>query len=123
MGKRGESVNTTHQTKKLDIDDLMYYRDRFDVPLTDKQVQNIEYYKPDQNSPEIKYIKERRLQLGGFIPERTTYAKPIKAPPINIFDNMKESTGKKEMSGARARETRCRIYQNRRRDRGDRARI
>ena len=98
MGKSGESVNTTHQTKKLDIDDLMYYRDRFDVPLTDKQVQNIEYYKPDQNSAEIKYIKERRLQLGGFIPERTTFAKPIKAPPKNIFDNMKEPTGKKEMS-------------------------
>ena len=98
MGKSGESVNTTHQTKKLDIDDLMYYRDRFDVPLTDDQVKNIEYYKPDVNSPELKYIKERRLQLGGFIPERTTYAKPIKAPPKNIFDNMKESTGKKEMS-------------------------
>ena len=98
MGKSGESVNTTHQTKKLDVDDLMYYRDRFDVPLTDKQVKNIEYYKPDQNSPEIKYIKERRIQLGGFIPERTSYAKPIKAPPKNIFDNMTESTGKKEMS-------------------------
>jgi len=56
MGKSGESVNTTHQTKKLDVDDLMYYRDRFDVPLTDQQVKNIEYYKPDQNSPEIKYI-------------------------------------------------------------------
>tara|TARA_B100001057_G_scaffold270071_1_gene270260 strand:+ start:3511 stop:6582 length:3072 start_codon:yes stop_codon:yes gene_type:complete len=98
MGKSGESVNTTHQTKKLDIDDLMYYRDRFDVPLTDDQVRNIEYYKPDVNSPEIKYIKEKRLQLGGFIPERTTYAKPIKTPPKNIFDNMKESTGKKEMS-------------------------
>jgi len=98
MGKSGESVNTTHQTKKLDVDDLLYYRDRFDVPLTDNQVRNIEYYKPDQNSPEIKYIKERRLQLGGFIPERTSFSKPIKAPPKNIFDNMKESTGKKEMS-------------------------
>ena len=98
MGKSGESVNTTHQTKKLDVDDLMYYRDRFDVPLTDQQVKNIEYYKPDQNSPEIKYIKERRLLLGGFIPERTTYAKSIKAPPKDIFDNMKVSTGKKEMS-------------------------
>ena len=98
MGKSGESVNTTHQTKKLDIDDLMYYRDRFDVPLTDDQVKNIEYYKPDTSSAEIKYLKERRLQLGGFIPERTTYAKSIKAPPKNIFDNMKESTGKKEMS-------------------------
>ena len=96
MGKSGESVNTTHQTKKLDVDDLMYYRDRFDVPLTDQQVKNIEYYKPDQNSPEIKYIKERRLQLGGFIPERTTYAKPIKAPAKDIFDNMKVSTGKKK---------------------------
>ncbi len=98
MGKSGESVNTTHQTKKLDVDDLMYYRDRFDVPLTDQQVKNIEYYRPNQNSPEIKYIKERRLQLGGFIPERTTYAKPIKAPAKDIFDNMKVSTGKKEMS-------------------------
>ena len=98
MGKSGESVNTTHQTKKLDIDDLMYYRDRFDVPLTDKQVKNIEYYKPEKNSPEIKYIKEKRLKLGGYIPERTTYAKPIKAPPKDIFDNMKVSTGSKEMS-------------------------
>ncbi len=98
MGKSGESVNTTHQTKKLDIDDLMYYRDRFDVPLTDEQVKNIEYYKPSEDSPEIKYIKQKRLQLGGFIPERTTYAKPIKTPPKNIFDNMKESTGTKEMS-------------------------
>ena len=98
MGKSGESVNTTHQTKKLDIDDLMYYRDRFDVPLTDAQVKNIEYYKPDQNSPEIKYIKERRLRLGGFIPERSSFAKSIKAPPKNIFDNMKITTGEKEMS-------------------------
>ena len=98
MGKSGESVNTTHQTKKLDIDDLMYYRDRFDVPLSDNQVKNIEYYKPNEKSDEIKYLKERRLKLGGFIPERTTYAKSIKAPPKNIFDNMKESTGKKEMS-------------------------
>src|SRR5210317_142221 len=98
MVKTGESVNTTHQTKKLDIDDLMYYRDRFDVPLTDEQVKNIEYYKPDENSPEIKYIKKRRLDLGGYIPSRTTYAKPILSPPSDIFDNMKVSTGEKQMS-------------------------
>ena len=58
MGKSGESVNTTHQQKKLDVDDLMYYRDRFDVPLTDAQVKNIEYFKPDENSEEIKYLKK-----------------------------------------------------------------
>ena len=44
----------------------MYYRDRFDVPLTDEQVKNIEYYKPKENSEEIKYLKERRLKLGGI---------------------------------------------------------
>ena len=98
MGKTGESVNTSHQQKKLDVDDLLYYRDRFDVPLTNKQVQEVQYFKPDNNSPEIKYIKERRMNLGGFIPERTTYSKPIKAPAKDIFNFMKESTGEKQMS-------------------------
>ena len=98
MGKTGESVNTTHQQKKLDIDDLLYYRDRFDVPLTDDQVRNIEYFKPDENSEEIKYLKKRRMELGGFIPERTSYSKPIKTPSKDIFDFMKISTGEKQMS-------------------------
>ena len=78
MGKSGESINTTHQQKKLDEKDLLYYRDRFNVPLTDKQVKNIEYYKPPENSEETKYIKDCRLKLGGFIPERTSFAKAIK---------------------------------------------
>ena len=47
----------------------MYYRDRFDVPLTDEQVKNVEYYRPKENSEEIKYLKERRLKLGGYLPE------------------------------------------------------
>jgi len=98
MGKSGESVNTTHQQKKLDVDDLLYYRDRFDVPLNDEQVKNIEYFKPDENSEEIKYLKERRMELGGYIPERTSYSKPIKTPSKDIFDFMKVSTGEKEMS-------------------------
>ena len=98
MGKSGESVNTTHQQKKLDIDDLLYYRDRFDVPLNDEQVKNIEYFKPEENSEEIKYLKERRMELGGFIPERNSYSKPIKTPNKDIFDFMKVSTGDKQMS-------------------------
>jgi len=98
MGKSGESINTTHQQKKLDEKDLLYYRDRFDVPLTDQQVKNIEYYKPSDNSPEIKYLKKCRLKLGGNLPERSSFAKPIKTPPEDIFKAMKESTGKKEMS-------------------------
>ena len=59
MGKSGESINTTHQQKKLDEKDLLYYRDRFGVPLTDKQVKNIEYFKPSDSSEEIKYLKEK----------------------------------------------------------------
>ena len=98
MGKSGESINTTHQQKKLDEKDLLYYRDRFDVPLTDEQVKNIEYYKPKENSPEIKYLKECRIKLGGFLPERSSFAKAIKTPPQDIFAKMKESTGEKEMS-------------------------
>ncbi len=98
MGKSGESINTTHQQKKLDEEDLLFYRDRFNVPLTDKQVKNIEYYKPAENSPEIKYLKNCRLKLGGNIPERTTFAKPVKTPPQNIFESFMKSTGEKEMS-------------------------
>ena len=98
MGKSGESINTTHQQKKLDEQDLLYYRDRFNVPLTDEQVKNIEFYKPSENSEEIRYLKERRKQLGGFIPERSSFAKPIKAPPKDIFESFMKTTGEKEMS-------------------------
>ena len=98
MGKSGESINTTHQQKKLDEEDLLFYRDRFNVPLTDKQVKNIEYYKPAENSPEIKYLKDSRVKLGGHIPERTTFAKPVKTPPQDIFESFMKSTGDKEMS-------------------------
>jgi len=98
MGKSGESMNTTHQQKKLDEKDLIYYRDRFDIPLTDKQVKNIEFYKPDEKSEEVRYIQERRMKLGGYLPERTSYAKPIKKPSKDIFENMHKSSGDHEMS-------------------------
>ncbi len=98
MGKSGESINTTHQQKKLGEEDLLYYRDRFDIPLTDRQVKNVEFYKPDENSEEIKYIKERRMRLGGNLPERSSFAKPIKKPSNDIFENMMKSSGSKEMS-------------------------
>jgi pyruvate dehydrogenase E1 component len=98
MGKSGESINITHQQKKLGEEDLLYYRDRFDIPLTDKQVKNVEFYKPGEKSEEIKYLKERRMMLGGNIPERTSYAKPIKKPSKDIFKNMLKSSGEHKMS-------------------------
>ena len=63
----------------------MYYRDRFDVPLTDEQVRNIEYFKPDEKSPEIKYIKERRIKLGGFLPETIYFCKTNKSTNQRYF--------------------------------------
>ena len=98
MGKSGESINITHQQKKLGEEDLLYYRDRFDIPLTDKQVKNIEFYKPDEKSDEIRYLKERRMKLGGNLPERTSFSKPIKVPKKDIFENMLKSSGDREMS-------------------------
>ena len=98
MGKSGESINITHQQKKLGEEDLLYYRDRFDIPLTDKQVKNIEFYKPDEKSDEIRYLKERRMKLGGNLPERTSFSKPIKTPKKDIFENMLKSSGDREMS-------------------------
>ena len=77
---------------------MLYYRDRFDIPLTDKQVKNIEFYKPNDNSEEIKYIKERRMRLGGNLPERSSFAKPIKKPGKDIFENMLKSSEGREMS-------------------------
>jgi len=98
MGKSGESINITHQQKKLGEEDLLYYRDRFDIPLTDKQVKNVEFYKPDEKSDEIRYLKERRMKLGGNLPERTSFSKPIKKPAKDIFANMLKSQGDREMS-------------------------
>jgi pyruvate dehydrogenase E1 component len=70
MGGAGESRMTAHQAKKLDVTALLEFRDRFDLPLTDSQVENLEFYKPSDNSPEINYLKAQRAQLGGPLPKR-----------------------------------------------------
>ena len=98
MGKSGESINTTHQQKKLGLDDMYYFRDRFDIPLTDKQVENLEFYRPDEKSDEIQYLKEKRAALGGFIPSRSSNSKQIKISDPSIFDSSMKSSGERELS-------------------------
>ena len=68
MGDAGESENTTHQVKKLDLDELKYFRDRFDVPLSDEQLQDVPYYRPAADSSEMQYLRQSRDRLGGFMP-------------------------------------------------------
>lgn len=74
MGGAGESRMTAHQAKKLDVDALLAFRDRFDLPLTDKAVEALEFYKPAEDSAELTYLRDRRRALGGFMPSRLSNA-------------------------------------------------
>lgn len=98
MGSAGEGQNTTHSQKKMTTDQLVRFRDRFSVPLSDKQVENLEFYKPPVGSSEANFIQERRKELGGFLPERRVNDKPLKIGAIeNLFANILEGS-KREMS-------------------------
>ncbi|MGQ7847130.1 alpha-ketoglutarate dehydrogenase [Granulosicoccus sp. 3-233] len=74
MGGAGESRMTAHQAKKLDVDALLQFRDRFELPLSDEQVAALQFYKPADDSPEIRYLKARRAELGGYLPSRSLNA-------------------------------------------------
>ena len=98
MGGAGESRMTSHQAKKLDLEALLAFRDQFALPLTDKQVENLEFYKPDDDSPEIQYLKNRRSTLGGFIPARQTKADSVTVPPISTYADFALKADGKETS-------------------------
>lgn len=82
MGRAGESRMTSHQQKKLDVDALKYVRDRFQLPLSDEQVANLEFYRPPEDSPEIRYLKQRRESLGGPLPARTYKEQRLDVLPL-----------------------------------------
>jgi len=85
MGAAGESRMTAHQQKKLDVDALRAFRDRFSLPLSDAAVEQMEFYMPDANSPEMKYLHERRAELGGFLPRRTGQSESVAVPRLEDF--------------------------------------
>ncbi len=93
MGKVGEGKNTTHQTKKLDLDSVRQFRDRFNIPIPDDKLEEIPFYKPSDDSPEIKYLHERRQALGGYLPKRRREAdEKLKAPSLDAFKAVLEPT-------------------------------
>ncbi len=98
MGTAGEGQNRTHSQKKLSEEEMIAYKNRFNIPLSDQEAAACTYYRPAQDSPEMKYIKERRETLGGVFPVRNAAAAPLEIPDIGIFARMLESTGDKEMS-------------------------
>ncbi|PPC83569.1 MAG: pyruvate dehydrogenase (acetyl-transferring), homodimeric type [Methylotenera sp.] len=98
MGEAGEGQNTTHQQKSMDIESLKKFRDRFDLPITDEQVENLSFYKPAEDSPEMKYMAERRAAMGGFVPQRRRKGNELTVPPLSAFENMLTATGDREIS-------------------------
>jgi len=93
MGKIGEGKNTVHQTKKLSDEDLKAFRDRFNIPIPDSQIADLPFYKPADDTPEIRYLHARRKALGGYLPSRRAKAdEQLTAPPLETFKAVLEPT-------------------------------
>ena len=98
MGDAGEGQNITHQQKSMDIESLKAFRTRFDLPVSDKEVESLSFYKPPNDSPEIQYMMERRKELGGFLPARRRKTTSLKIPALSAFSNVTTSSGEREIS-------------------------
>ena len=93
MGKAGEGKNTAHQTKKLSDDDIRYFRDRFNIPIPDSELSKIPFYKPADDTPEMRYLHERRKALGGYLPKRRVKAdESFTIPPLDTFKAVIDAT-------------------------------
>ena len=98
LGEAGEGKNITHSQKKLNEDELKEFRTRFGIPISDAEISTAPFYKPDENSAEIKYLNERREQLGGYVPSRKVSVKPLKTPSEEIFGEFYKGTQGREAS-------------------------
>ena len=98
LGSVAEGQNTAHQQKKLDLNALKEFRDRFNIPITDKKLKDVPYFMPKKNSQELEYLHERRKSLGGYMPKRITKAKSIKTPANDVFQPQLDGTGEREAS-------------------------
>ncbi len=98
MGQAGQGRMTTHSNKKLEDDDLLAFRDRFGLPLTDEQVLGLEFYRPDADSPEMRILRDRRSALGGSLPSRQTDAPTVPVPAIETHAGFALAADGKEMS-------------------------
>ncbi len=85
MGSAGESKMTAHQTKKLDVEGLLEFRDRFSIPISDEDVEQLNFYRPDNDSEEMQYLLQQRQNLGGDLPKRRRKSRSLKVPEIATF--------------------------------------
>ncbi|MGB0128399.1 MAG: pyruvate dehydrogenase (acetyl-transferring), homodimeric type [Rhodocyclaceae bacterium] len=93
MGESGEAQNITHQQKKMGTVSLKAFRDRFKLPLSDEDLENLKYIQPAQDSPEITYMRERRMALGGYLLARRRKAEALEVPPLSTFEPLLKGSG------------------------------
>jgi len=98
LGETAEGKNPAHQQKKLDRSELLAYRDRLKIPITDEEVDQYPFYRPAPGSPELEYLHARRAALGGFVPQRRTEAPALPAPAAEFLDEFLAGTGEREVS-------------------------
>lgn len=96
QGAAGEASNVAHKTKVLKEKDLRYFRDRFNVPVSDEEIENIPFIRPDEDSDEMKYLKKKREEAGGYIPQRKDRSDALKKPEDGIFKSFYEGSGEEE---------------------------
>ncbi|MFO7275967.1 MAG: pyruvate dehydrogenase (acetyl-transferring), homodimeric type [Pseudomonadota bacterium] len=98
LGKGGEGQMIAHQQKKLSVEDLRAFRDRFQIPISDDEIEKLPFRKPPEDSEEMRYLRERRKALGGYLPARKPRAAPLQVPPLDAFQPVLEGTGDREIS-------------------------
>ncbi len=98
MGEAGEGQNITHSQKKMGEEALKAFRDRFNIPISDEQIKDLPFYRFPEDSEEMKYLRERREALGGYLPQRKDMAEPLTVPEVSIFDALMKDSGEREFS-------------------------
>jgi len=98
LGEAGEGKNVTHQQKKLNDEELKEFRTRFGIPISDEDVAKAPFYRPTEDSAEIRYLKERRKALGGYVPKRIVKAQPIQTPSEELFEEFYSGTDGRDVS-------------------------
>ena len=93
MGESGEAQNTSHQQKKMSLDALRAFRDRFHIPVSDDQLESMPFIKFEEGSPELNYMRARRQDLGGYLPSRRRAAAKLEVPALSAFDAQLKASG------------------------------
>ena len=98
LGQAGEGQNVAHQQKKMDLDALRAFRDRFNIPIADKDLDTVPFYRPAADSEELEYLHERRKALGGYLPSRRKLGPALPVPALELFKTQLDGTGEREIS-------------------------